>query len=316
MRPIRSLLIYLFVVFLGGALLAPQLYFLVQMAAFDFPGLKKLADNPFHRFVNRSLLILAVVGLWPLLRSLGIKSWRDLGLGNGREMWGDLGLGGVLGFVSFAVAAGVCLLATERDMVARDASVLGQILVQALFSALFVSVLEEIVFRGAIFGGLRRAMSWKSALVGSSFIYALVHFFSTPRNPAEITWGSGIVILGQMLKGFTEFQSLIPALLNLVVAGMILGLAFEKTGKLYLCIGLHAGWIFWLKSFGAVTSYPSRGSMEIGEELKAARRAEAWLFGSEKLIDGWAAGIVLVVLFVFLAWWLRIKNTSHLSKAV
>ena len=69
MRPVRSLLIYAGVVFLGGALLAPWLSWGVQSLAAHLPEFQKLADHPFHRYVNRALLGLALIGLWPLLRS-------------------------------------------------------------------------------------------------------------------------------------------------------------------------------------------------------------------------------------------------------
>ena len=80
MRPARSLLIYTGIVFLGGALLAPWLYWTFQWLAALLPAFRKLADNPFHRYVNRSLLALALTGLWPLLRSLGVRGWQDVGL--------------------------------------------------------------------------------------------------------------------------------------------------------------------------------------------------------------------------------------------
>src|SRR5271156_233348 len=106
MRPLLTLVIYLVVVLVGGALLAPWLYWLAQHAAQDFP---KIADAPFHRFVDRSFLILSLVGLWPLLCSLGAKSARDMGIippyGNFKKLFG----GALLGFFSLAVVAGIAI---------------------------------------------------------------------------------------------------------------------------------------------------------------------------------------------------------------
>ena len=62
MRPIRAWLIYVFLVFFGGALVAPWLYWAAQSLAMHFRALQHLADSPFHRFVNRSLLMLALAG--------------------------------------------------------------------------------------------------------------------------------------------------------------------------------------------------------------------------------------------------------------
>ena len=80
MRPIRLLLIYLLLVFAGGALLAPWLYALAHSAAAHSPALQHLASSPFHRYVHRSLLGLALIFLWPLFSQLGLRSWRDFGL--------------------------------------------------------------------------------------------------------------------------------------------------------------------------------------------------------------------------------------------
>jgi hypothetical protein len=50
-----------------------------------------------------------------------------------------------------------------------------------------------------------------------------------------------------------------------------------------MSIGLHAGWIFWLKSYGFLT-----------RETHGAARA--W-WGSERLIDGWLPLAVLAAVF-------------------
>ena len=84
MRLLRALVIYIVVVFIGGALLAPWLYWLAQTGAHSFP---QIAGAPFHRFVDRSLLLLALAGLWPLLRALGATSWRETGLVQIHGQW-------------------------------------------------------------------------------------------------------------------------------------------------------------------------------------------------------------------------------------
>ena len=59
MRPLRALLTYLAVVFIGGALLAPWLYGLVQWAAPHLPSLQNVAASPVHRFEDRAFLLCA-----------------------------------------------------------------------------------------------------------------------------------------------------------------------------------------------------------------------------------------------------------------
>jgi membrane protease YdiL (CAAX protease family) len=274
------LLIYILVVFIGGALLAPWLYWLVQSFAHTFP---KLANSPFHRYVNRSLLVLALIGIWPLLRSLGAKSWKEVGLVNPIGQAGKLAGGFILGLGSLACVAIIVLAAHGRIFNVNFSA--GK-LAGAALTAIVVSVLEELLFRGAVFGGLRRIWNWRVALLISSMIYAIVHFMKRAELVGPITWHSGLELLPQMLSGFGNLQIVIPGFFNLTLAGVILGLAYQKTGNLYFSIGLHAGWIFWLKSYRGITA-PVAG-------------ANVWLWGSDNLIDGWLALIVLLITWVVL----------------
>jgi len=283
MRPIRSLLIFLVMVFLGGALLAPCLYWIVQWIA----PTSHLAHNPFHRYVNRSLLVLALIGIWPLMRGLGAKSWHDVGLVKTGGEWQRLSAGFALGFSSLACAAAIVLAAHGRQWNANltIARIAGSI-VGAAVTAVVVAVLEELLFRGAIFGALRKIWNWRAALLLSSMIYALVHFMQSADLAGPITWHSGLEILPRMLRGFSDWPVVIPGFFNLTLAGILLGLAYRKTGNLYFSIGLHAGWIFWRAAYVALTI------------PVAATNQRLW--GTEKLTDGWLAFLVLAISLIVL----------------
>ncbi|MDQ6632107.1 MAG: hypothetical protein M3Y82_10195, partial [Verrucomicrobiota bacterium] len=114
MRPVRSLSIYLLIIFLGGAWLAPGLYFLTQSAAHQFPVFEFLAKHPFPRFVNRSFLILALLGLWPFLRTLKVQQWSDVGFCSPRRHWKKSGVGFLFGFSSLAAVALLVVLSETR----------------------------------------------------------------------------------------------------------------------------------------------------------------------------------------------------------
>ncbi|MGD1088634.1 MAG: CPBP family intramembrane glutamic endopeptidase [Verrucomicrobiota bacterium] len=277
MRPFRALVIYLAVVFVGGALLAPWLYWFAQSRAHS---IHQITSAPFHRFVDRSLLILALAGLWPLLRSLGATSLREVGLippyGQFRKFSGGL----LLGFFSLAVVAGTAIGFGDRLFVQHLTAhqIVGTI-VGAIGTAAIVATLEEILFRGGIFGGLRRMIYWPLALLVSSVIYAFAHFLQHTELTGAVAWNSGLVLLPQMLRGFADFRALLPGFFNLTLVGVLLGLAYQRTGNLYFSIGLHAGWIFWLKTYAAFTA--------------DAPRAAIWFWGSGKMIDGWLAFLVL-----------------------
>jgi membrane protease YdiL (CAAX protease family) len=283
MRPLRSLLIFVLVVFVGGALLAPRLWWLVQALAPD----SHLAHNPFHRYVNRSLLGLAMIGIWPLLRSLGARSCKEVGLVKPAGQWGRLITGAAMGFGSLACLAAIALAAHARALndsltgAGLAAGVLG-----AALTAAVVSVLEELLFRGAIFGALRRAWDWRIAALVSSMIYAIVHFMQNADLSGPVGWDSGLRLLPRMLQGFADWGAVVPGFFNLTLVGIMLAVAYQRTGNLYFSIGLHAGWIFWLKSYNLFTNPVPGASLS--------------LFGTNKLIDGWLALALLATALIVL----------------
>lgn len=280
-RPVSALALYLLAVFAGGALLAPWLYHGVQALAPSVPALESVARMPFARYVNRGLMIVALLGLPLYVRAAGIRRWRDVGVPPGGIRWKTFAAAFALGFVSLAAVCLVALAAGGRELRPRTPGDLAGQVVGVLATALVVAVIEELLFRGAIFGGLRRAMRWPAALALSSAVYSITHFMARPANPAEVDWLAGLRVLPTMLAGMTELRTLVPAFLSLALAGVILGLAFQWTGDLSASIGIHAGWIFWLKFYGYATR-PVEG-------------ADEWFWGTRKLVDGWLAFVALVV---------------------
>jgi uncharacterized protein len=280
-RPVLALALYLLAVFAGGALLAPWLYKGVLALAESVPALEKVARMPFARFVNRALMISALIWLPLYVRGAGIRGWRDVGVAPGGIRWRRFGAAFALGFVSLAAVCLIALAAGGRMLKPRTPGELAGQFLGVLATALIVGVIEELLFRGAFFGGLKRAMRWPAALAVSSAVYAIVHFMGRPENPPQVDWLSGLRVMPTMLAGMTELRTLIPAFLSLTLAGVILGLAYQWTGDLSASIGIHAGWIFWLKFYGFAT--------------KSVEGADKWFWGSGRLVDGWLAFAALVV---------------------
>ena len=279
MRPARSLALYLLWVFGGGALIAPIAYWGIQAAAKEAPILTRFADEPFHRYLNRSLLILALVGMWPLVRSFGMVSRESIGLWGAGKARRSLGVGFLLGLASLA-AAGIAALLLGGRTINPEPGLAEWMrrLSSAFVSASVVAVLEEVLFRGAIFGAFQRAWSFRSSLILSSAIFAVVHFLERPASPAEVHWGSGFSTLAAMCAGFLEPWKLVPGLINLFLAGAVLAMAYRRTSSLYFPIGVHAGWIFWGKMYLFGTRSTAQGD---------------FLMGGGRLFDGWLALIVL-----------------------
>lgn len=288
MKPLGWLLAYFCVVFIGAALLAPWVYHGAHRLSHFIPALTPLVENPFHRYLNRLLIMIGLLGLWPLLQGIKLANLQVLGLRPVNPAWQCTRTGFALGFISLAIAAAAAIAAGARTLEPAAASQFAGHLINAALAALLVSVLEEVLFRGALFGALCQSMNWKWALLVSSCAYSILHFFERPSEPGAINWMTGFRVLGEMLSGFARVEQLIPGFLNLTLAGLILGLAYRRSGSLYFSIGLHAGWIFWLKWYGLATDSAPHANIE--------------MWGSRKLIDGWFAFFILSCVFSWIVW--------------
>ena len=303
MRPLRALLIYIIAVFVGGALLAPPIYWLAQSVAHAHPDfvaqhLSKVAHAPFPRYVNRSLMALALLGLWPLVKNLEFHSVAEMGIVRPRGQWKKLGGGFVLGFVSLAIVAGISFAFHARHLNHRaTGSELFRRLLDAAGTAVVTAVLEEILFRGAVFGALRKVFHWTIALVLSSMIYAILHYLETPQSPDVVTWLSGLEVLPNMLRNLGNLHAVLPGFFNLTLAGMLLAWAYQRTGNLYFSVGLHIGWIFWVKAYGIVSAMTPT--------------ADRWLWGSGRMaiVNGWVALPILFLTLLAFVW-----KTSNIER--
>ena len=286
MQPVRALTIYLAAVFVGGGGLAPWFYW----AANGTGILDPTNIPPFHRFVNRSMLVVALAGLWPLAYYCRLDSWRSVGLKREPGWLKDAAKGFFLGFATLgAVGAGSILSESRVFAFNGEFARLASALATAAGTAVIVGVLEEVMFRGVVFGALRQIYHWTIALVASSGLYSILHFFQTPTLTGEVTWSSGLTFLPLMFKGFVDPALVIPGFFVLLIAGAVLTVTYERRGTIFFAIGLHAGWIFCLKSYGALT------------RLGPAHNEPLW--GSRKVTDGWMAGAMLLVTLGCVLWW-------------
>ena len=302
MRPLVAFLIYLAVIFVGGPLLAPWIYWTAQHFADTWPW---LAEQPFRRYVNRCMLVFALLGMYPLIRAFGARSASELGLVKPAGHWGKLLGGFTLGFVSLAVIVVVCMIAGTRvwgyDV---DGAEFVEILLEAALTCVSVSIIEELLFRGAIFGSFRKTMPWPVAALISSAIYGILHFMKPVDDMNADHWYSGLIVLGHMFSGFANWQEVIPGFFNLTLAGMLLALAYQKSGNLYFSIGLHAGWIFWRRAYGALTDQPRVDGITVQHS------PHEWFFGTKTMVDGWLAAIVLIAALVIL-WRIPLKQSAN-----
>ncbi len=249
MKDAAKLLAYFAATLLFGALSAPPLYWAAQalMARGIFPF---LAEYDFERFFHRALLVGAILFFWPLLRSLGVRGWRGLGLDPNPDRWRDLRAGLFIAVVPLLLLA-ILLFQIGAYGFRREISVIA--LGERTLSAIVVPFLEEPLFRGLILGVLMRSNpAWLAALFTSA-VFSILHFLKAPEHSSTaITWTSGFASIANAFHQFGEPFLLLAGFTTLFLLGWILADARIRTRSLWLPIGLHAGWIFASAAFNKV----------------------------------------------------------------
>jgi uncharacterized protein len=245
---------YFIAIVLGGALLAPILFWSAQALAAHgaFPF---LAKYDFGRFFHRAILIAAVLLLWPLLRLSNVRGLADLGLAPNPYWARDVGFGVLLSVIPL-LFCGALLIALHvysfRHVLVWPR--LGKV----LLAAVSVPFIEETFFRGIVLGILLRTGRKLLAVVAASALFAAAHFLKGSEwEPAIVTWTSGFQSIGDAFAGFGDPMMVLGAFATLFLIGCILADARVLTRSLWLPIGLHTGWIFASGTF----SWLARGRM-------------------------------------------------------
>ena len=157
-------------------------------------------------------------------------------------------------------------------------------------AAWLVSTFEELVFRGAVYGAMRRHAGPVAVAITTSVLYTLVHFFD--RSVAVATqdaWWSGIAWTWAASAGLVAPLGYWDAATTLFLMGLILCWLRERFG-LWVCVAVHAAWVFGLRTFKEGT-------------IRDVVHPHAYLFSDYDHFTGIAATTYLVlVLLGVLAW--------------
>lgn len=242
MRAAKAIAVYAVAIVVLGALLAPGVFWLLH---------PHWVGVPFRRVFDRVILGVGIAGLWPLLHFVGIRSWSELGWRRDNQWLRGVLTGFAVGCASFAIGGLVLIGLGQRRFAPSSAGIAG-----AFITAVVVALIEETFFRGGLQGALQRAARMPAAICIASAIYSIVHFLK-PKGAGiaaeSVTWLSGFDYLGQILTRSWQATGWGVGFVTLFLAGCILGLAFARTRALYVSMGIHAGWIFTLKCFAAMT---------------------------------------------------------------
>lgn len=125
---------------------------------------------------------------------------------------------------------------------------------KVLLGAIITAFIEEFIFRGIILTELKSRIKLSWAIIITTLIYASVHFIA-PQKGWVFTGSllAGFDYLSALFAGMAHPQHLFP-FIGLCCVGVVLSLAYLRTGSLVLAVGLHAGWILAVKSVFHLTA--------------------------------------------------------------
>jgi membrane protease YdiL (CAAX protease family) len=286
MKSYQRLLLFAIIVLGFTALLSPWAALTWDYIITTRPGWESYHYS-FGKIFDRFFMVSGIVLFFFFRRFLRLGPMDRLGLTPPALVWPDLGRGFGLAIASMA---GLALIMSWLDVFEPFFRIsLADSLkrcVSAILAAATVGFMEEILFRGVIFRGLFKELGRAPAYFFAALFYSAIHFVK-PGDAAALgqldAW-IGIRYLAGSFRPFTDLTTLFPGLLGLFLIGVVLCYAFERTGTLYLSIGLHAGWIFSLKTLRVFGDF---------------RRDDlGWMFGSTdpKIVSGvvtWV-GILIV----------------------
>lgn len=136
-------------------------------------------------------------------------------------------------------------LDTNRSITTSSVSL---VIIKALVAGLLIGLVEESIFRGALFTGLYKQTGAVITVFFSSLVYSAVHFIRYREVPPDIDigWFAGLQMMPAAFRRFQHW-SITDYFLTLFIFGVLLGLLRLKHRSIAACIGVHAGIVMLIK---------------------------------------------------------------------
>jgi len=234
-----SLILFFLVIFLGAMALGPLLYFALG------------GHVPFHRAMDRSLLLCAVGALALIRTRIPLCALWPFD----SAAWQQLLYGWAAALVSAQAMIGLNLACVGFTSAHLSGGAIASRFLIALAAAFIVPLFEETLFRGFLQVELIARLGLRPGWLLAAAIFALAHFLTIPTSldhqPVH-PW-SGVTAIGVAFQSLFQGQFLSGKGLNLFLIGLILGATFLRCGNLWFNAGLHGGWIFALLLFNGLT---------------------------------------------------------------
>ena len=205
--------------------------------------LQEFLSYPFDRVLTRSVLLVLLILLIPLWKMV---SKETSGLRFGDFSFRQFSQSFLIGLFILAIPVVVLLLLEVRlvvlDLQISFLSILGILLVGIVLACL-IGLFEEILFRGFLYGSLKKPVGGLIATLISSALYSSVHFLKpTGELELPVNWLAGFIYLEQSIGNMILLHQDWDARLSLMILGCFFCLVRERF-NLFCCIGLHAAFV-------------------------------------------------------------------------
>jgi uncharacterized protein len=290
-----KILFYLLATVLLGAVLAPWIFWAGQYIS-RFRFLDFLAATDFQRFFNRSVLLSAVLLLLPVVRWIGTRRFDDLGLRRNPHRIEHLAGGFLISAGTIAALGGFLLAAGGVEL---KNPIPWHLLIQVGITSISVAVIEEALFRGAIFGLFRQSFAPIPAAIFVSALFSVIHFLKpAPEQINNVSWYSGFQVLPSAFWRLSDPLLAAEGFVTIGILGFILVHATMRTSSLWLPIGIHSGVIF--------------GKMGLNKLTKRVGDMTPW-FGNDITVG---VGSVALLLFLwFMIWFIYLRDAPDSATA-
>jgi len=254
-----------------------SLLFLKQVNKESAQNLDGLLNGKFLWLAIVVNLLIALLVISCFLKWIDKKPWSSLGFGTaGYFKQASAGL-----LLSFSMlGTGALLMYFSHHLRWDDIQFSVNDLFIAFGMTLLIAIYEESVFRGYILGNLMVSFNkWTSVLI-SAALFTIFHL----ANP-----GAGFV-----------------PLLNIFLAGVLLGTNYVYTRNLWFSILFHLGWNFFQ---GAILGFKVSG-LKLGSLLQMTLKGDLLLTGGEFGFEGSVFDSMISVIVIVLLLWIYERKFS------
>ena len=154
----------------------------------------------------------------------------------------------------------------------------GAVLLVLIFGALA----EELMFRGYPFQHLEQGIGAIGAVMVFSVVFGVVHL----ANPGASRWG----------------------LINTILIGVLLSMAYLRTRALWLPWGIHFGWNF---SLGLLFGLPVSGLRLFNVMVRTTTSGPRWVTGGSYGVEASATAVVVILLGLVMVWRLPLATLGQ-----